>query len=513
MTVRIEEQGQTTSRPSMRRTVGLFLGVVAFFVLLLMPAPAGLSAVGQRTLAVATLMAIWWVTEAIPIPATALAPLALFPLLHVSKAGVIARSYGDSNIFLFMGGFFLAMAMQRCDLHKRIALQIIHVIGTRPRRIVLGFMVATAFLSMWISNTATTMMVYPIALAVVLHFGTQGGEGDSFKTVLMLGVAYAASIGGLGTLVGTPPNIVFAAAVKSLYPDAPPVDFLRWMLVGLPVVIIFLPIAWLVLTRLVFRIGGFEAGAGKEIIAEQLARLGRPTSAERRTFIVFVATALAWIFRRDIQLGFVTLPGWSSLLGVGGWANDATVAMVVSLLLFMIPGGGESEGALLDWEWAVRIPWGILILFGGGIALAEAFKSSGLAAWIASHLQALHNVPTLLLIFSISLMLMVLTEFTSNTAIATIFMPILAATSSATGLHPFLLMIPATLAASCAFMLPVATPPNAIVFGSGHVTIRDMLRAGVVLDLIGAVLITAVVYLLAIPVFGITFGQLPAWAR
>jgi len=257
VTVRIEEQGQTASRPSMRRTAGLFLGVVAFFVLLLMPAPAGLSAVGQRTLAVATLMAIWWVTEAIPIPATALAPLALFPLLHVSKAGVIARSYGDSNIFLFMGGFFLAMAMQRCDLHKRIALQIIHVIGTRPRRIVLGFMVATAFLSMWISNTATTMMVYPIALAVVLHFGTQGGEGDSFKTVLMLGVAYAASIGGLGTLVGTPPNIVFAAAVKSLYPDAPPVDFLRWMLVGLPVVIIFLPIAWLVLTRLVFRIGGF----------------------------------------------------------------------------------------------------------------------------------------------------------------------------------------------------------------------------------------------------------------
>jgi sodium-dependent dicarboxylate transporter 2/3/5 len=458
-------------------------------------------------------MAIWWITEAIPIPATALLPLALFPLLTISKAGVVARAYGDSNIFLFMGGFFLAMAMQRCNLHRRIALQIIHLIGTRPRRIVLGFMVATAFLSMWISNTATTMMVYPIALAVVLHFDLDAGRGNNFKTVLMLGIAYAASIGGLGTLVGTPPNIVFAAAVKSLYPEAPPVDFLRWMMVGLPVVVLFLPAVWLLLTRFVYRVGATEAAGGGEVIAEQLAQLGKPTTAERRTFVVFVATALAWIFRRDLQVGVFSLPGWSSLLGVGEWVNDATVAIVAALVLFVVPSGGDRKGALLDWDWAVRIPWGILILFGGGIALAEAFKTSGLAEWIALHLHALQDVPILVLILSVCLMLTFLTEVTSNTATATIFMPVLAATATATGLHPFLLMIPATLSASCAFMLPVATPPNAIVFGSGHVAISDMARAGLILNLLGAVLITAVVYLVAIPVFGITFGELPVWAQ
>jgi sodium-dependent dicarboxylate transporter 2/3/5 len=362
--------------------------------------------------------------------------------------------------------------------------------------------------------------MYPIALAVVLHFSelekeekseSPTGLNQNIQTALMLGIAYSASVGGIGTLIGTPPNVVFAGAVSSLYPKAPTVEFFRWMLIGIPLVVVFVPLIWICLTRIVFPISQREVAGGREYISKQLEKLGKMTLGERLTLYVFLATALAWIFRTDIELGLFAIPGWSNLLGIAGWVSDTTVAIFAALLMFAIPVNWRQGEFLLDWKWAAKIPWGILILFGGGIALAKAFQTTGLATWIGSNLTLLSKIPLIVMILIVCLMLTFLTEVTSNTAITTLFMPILAATAVAMNTHPFLLMIPATMSASCAFMLPVATPPNAVVFGSGCVSMSDMAKGGIILNLIGAVLITVLVYLLAIPVFDITPNSLPDW--
>ncbi|MFQ5866182.1 MAG: SLC13 family permease [bacterium] len=506
-----------------RQRIGLYLGIPIFvFILLLLPKPSGLSPEGHKTLAVAFLMAWWWITEALPIAATALIPLAFFPILGIMNHKEVAPNYADSNIMLLMGGFFLAVTMQKWGLHKRLALRIVHIIGTSPGRVILGFMTATAFISMWISNTSTTLMMYPIALAVVLHFSElekakndeiSKGIDPNIQTALMLGIAYSASVGGIGTLIGTPPNVIFAGAVSSLYPKAPSVEFFRWMLIGIPLVVIFIPLIWICLTRIVFPISLKELAGGRKYISAQLQQLGRISRGERLTLFVFLVTAFGWIFRRDINLGLFTIPGWSNLLGIAHWVSDTTVAIFAALLMFAVPVNWHKGEFLLDWKWAVKIPWGILILFGGGIALAKAFQTTGLATWIGSNLTMLSKIPVVVMILIVCLMLTFLTEVTSNTAMTTLFMPILAATALAMNTHPFLLMIPATMSASCAFMLPVATPPNAVIFGSGHVTISDMAKAGIVLNLIGAILITGLVYLLAIPIFGITPGSLPNWVQ
>lgn len=509
---------EVVEKYSLRQKIGLGLGVTIFLLILIWPRPEGLSAPAQRTAAVAGLMSVWWMSEALPLAATSLVPIILFPFLSVQPVGGVAASYADKNIFLFLGGFFIAMAMQRWDLHRRMALWIIRLVGTNPRRIILGFMLATAFLSMWISNTATTMMMMPIGLAVILHVRREihRGQGEGLKgfdAALMLGIAYAASIGGIGTLIGTPPNIIFASAVRNLFPSAPEVGFFQWMKVGFPLVVLFLPLTWVFLTRVIFPIRLKQIPGGRGVIEGEYRKLGPMNRGEKMVLTVFLTTALAWIFRRPIDIGGFTLPGWTTLLGVENFVDDATVAVAAAVLLFILPVDLPRGEFALNWEWAKRIPWDILILFGGGLALAKGFQITGLAQWIGGSLHALASVSTLLIIVTVAFMLTFLTEITSNTATANIFMPILGALSLALKAHPFLLMVPATISASCAFMLPVATPPNAIVFGSGVITIPQMARAGFGLNLIGIVMVTTLTYLIAIPVFGIVLGQIPLWVK
>jgi sodium-dependent dicarboxylate transporter 2/3/5 len=497
-----------------RQRVGLFLGVFFFILVMCLPAPAGMNSCAKHTAAVALLMATWWITEAIPIPATALLPLVLFPLMGILNAKDVAMRYADQNIFLFMGGFFIAMAMQRWELHKRFALYIVKYLGTSPHKIILGFMVASAFLSMWISNTATTMMIFPIGLAIIMHAETMLKKQDPavnlspgkfhFGTALMLGIAHASTIGGIATLVGTPPNIVFVGIVKSMFPDAPEIGFLDWLKIGVPFVVVFLPILWIYLTRIILPIRLKKIPGSKEVIDNDLQLLGSMQPGEKITLLVFILIALAWIFRKNIPVGSITIPGWSNLLGITEYVHDSTVAMVGAILLFVIPLNLKKREFVLNWEWALKIPWGIILLFGGGFALAAGFQHSGLAQWIGESLSFLGSMPIIIMILLVSLFISFLTEVTSNTATTTMMMPVLGSLALAMGMHPYLLMIPATMSASCAFMLPVATPPNAIIFGSGYVRIPEMAKSGFFLNLIGAVIVTAIVYLLVIPVFKIS---------
>ncbi|MFZ5515434.1 MAG: SLC13 family permease [Candidatus Zhuqueibacterota bacterium] len=507
---------------SLRNRIGLFGAIPLFLFLLHFPISDTLQPLAQKTLAVAALMAWLWISEALPIPVTSLIPAIAFPLLHIMDGNRVFQSYSDSNIFLFMGGFFIAMAMQKWELHKRIALHIVRFIGLGPKKIVLGFMAATAFLSMWISNTAATMMMYPIGLAVILQITQHSSENGpeipeksvkNFQTVLMLGIAYASSVGGIGTVIGTPPNIVLVSAMKSIFPDSPEIGFLRWMMVGVPIVLIFVPVAWFFLTSIVYPIRIKSLQSSSSVIQEELEKMGPMSKGERMVLIIFVLTALMWIFRQDLVLGTFVIPGWSNALGIEKMVNDGTVAIFSALLLFAIPEDLKSNSFLLDWEWARKIPWGILLLFGGGIVLAEGIKTTGLSAWIGNNLTLLSEVPLFVMIMIVCFILTFLTEVTSNTATALIFMPIMAATAVAMETHPLLFMFPAAISASCAFMLPVATPPNAIVFASGHITIPQMAKAGVWLNFLGIITVTAVTYWLLAPVFGIALKILPEWAR
>lgn len=504
--------------PGKLRRVGLYLGPIAFLATILGPAPAGMSPEGQRVAAVAVFMGVWWITEAIPIPATSLLPLALFPLLGVMSGKDLAASYGDPNIFLFAGGFFIAMAMQKWRLHERIALNIVARTGGNPSRLVLGFMIATAFLSMWISNAATTMMMLPIGLAVIGEVtGTTGKErSGNFGLCLMLGIAYAASIGGAATLVGTPPNIVLAGTMTRIFPDAPRIGFGQWMIFGVPFVLMFLPITWLLLTRVLCPIGamGGTQSDGEGAVTERLAALGPMNRGESIVLAVFCMTALAWIFRADLQIGEFTIPGWSQLLPDAKYVNDGTVAVFFAVLLFVIPVDRKAGEYALDWDWAQRIPWGVLLLFGGGFAIAQGFSDTGLVEWAGGHLSVLSGFPLLVILMILCASVTFLTEFTSNTALATIMLPILAVTATqGLHVHPLVLLVPATLSASMAFMMPVATPPNALVFGSGHVTVSQMARAGLVLNLVGIILVVALTYFVVIPALNITPGELPTWSR
>ncbi len=503
--------------------IGLALGLALFALLLVMPEPAGMRPEARRAAAVAALMATWWITEALPIPAVALLPLVLYPALRIMDAAAAAAPYANHNIYLFMGGFFIAMAMQKWGLHRRIALRVIALLGTSPLRLIFGFMVATAGISMWISDTATAMMMMPIALAVIYYaFGekpaaeviaSRDRREVNFATALMLLVAHASVIGGIATLVGTPPNIVFKGQVQEIFEGAPDVTFSQWMLVGLPAAIVLLPLSWLWVTRVALPIGLPALPGSKQLIRDQLRDLGPMSRGEKLTLVVFLCTVLAWLTRATIQLGPVTIPGWADALGIGDEVTDATVAVAAGLLLFALPVDYRRNEFVLDWEWARKLPWGILILFGGGFSLAASFHETGLSQWIGGRLAGIAHLPPLGIIFATCLLLTFLTEVTSNTATATVMMPVLAATATAMHVHPFLLMMPAAMSASCAFMLPVATPPNAIVFGSGYIDIPHMAKAGVGLNFIGAVVITAVVYLIAVPVFGISPTELPVWAH
>jgi len=464
--------------------LGLVLGGAIFCLLIVSPAPSGLSAEGWRTAAVAILMAVWWMTEAIPIPATAILPLGLFPMLGVLDAQGASAPYANELIFLFMGGFFLARTMEKWGLHKRIALGIMLFVGTGANRLILGFMLATAFLSMWISNTATTAMMLPIALAVGEMFRPQDQEGSyNFGIALMLGVAYAASIGGVSTLIGTPPNAVLAGAAQEILDVE--IGFVQWMGVGVPVALVMLPFTWLMLTRVLYPPGDLS-GDGAKIIEGERRALGSPSTGEKLTGIVFALTTLAWVFRSEKTIGGFTIVGLQTLAPN---LRDSTIAMCAAAVLFILPVDWKKGEFALDWNTARRIPWGVLVLFGGGLSLARAMDQSGLTAWIGGGVGLLQAVPVLVIVAVVVIFVVFLTELTSNVATASMAMPLMAAAAIGVSMEPLLLMTTAALAASMAFMLPVATPPNAIVFASGYLTIPQMSRAGLLLNLCAIVVI------------------------
>ncbi len=473
-----------------RKKIGFFLGPLFFLLILIfLPGESSLQPEAVKVAAVASLMTIWWITEAIPIPATALLPLALFPGLGVLSAKEASAPYAHHLIFLFMGGFLIAIAMEKWDLHRRVALHTIKLVGFSSNRIILGFMVATGFLSMWISNTATTMMMVPIGLAVIkqtVDFIEKSGDYEinttppnfRFGTALMLGIAYAASIGGVATIIGTPPNTILVGFVEQTYHFQ--IKFAQWMLFGVPLAVIMLFVAWFYLTRFASRPEVDRLPGGKELLESELKKLGKMKKAERLVLVVFAIVAALWISRGFVHLGPVTI-------------HDATIAMAGAIALFLIPVDWQKGEFVLDWQSAVRLPWDVIFLFGGGLALAKGFDVSGLAKWIGTQLAILQGMNIMLIIFLVIILSMLLTEVTSNTATAAIIIPVMGSVAIAMHVHPFLLIIPAGVAASYAFMLPVATPPNAIVFGSRYLTIPQMAKIGVILNLIGSILITLLV--------------------
>jgi sodium-dependent dicarboxylate transporter 2/3/5 len=465
------------------RMLGLVLGPALCLVMLLLPPPAGLEPAGWRAAAAAVLMAVWWVTEAVPIPVTGLVPLALFPTLGIASMADTSAPYGDPLIFLFLGGFLIALGLERWNLHRRIALGVVSVVGTRPAALVGGFMLATAFLSMWVSNTATAVMMLPIGLSVIGLLNREGAGTGGFATALLLGIAYAASIGGLATLIGTPPNALLAAFMNRTY--GVEIGFAQWMAIGLPITAILLLAAWLLLTRVSFALPREPIAGSAELLRGEIAALGRLTGPEIRVGLVFLAAALLWVAR----------PALGGVLPAG--VNDTVIAIAAGVLLFIIPAGGDAPRGttLLDWGAAKRLPWGVLLLFGGGLSLAAAISKTGLAAWIGSAFAGLGAWPVILVVLLVTASIIFLTELTSNTATAAAFLPLMASVAPALAVDPFLLTIPVALAASCAFMLPVATPPNAIVFGSGHLTVAQMARAGFLLNVVGTAAIVGLVWL------------------
>ncbi len=476
----------------------IFLGPVVYLVLQLLDHPESMPPAAWDVLCVTIWMALWWVTEAVPIAVTALLPIVLFPLTGAVSIGATTAAYGDKFVFLYLGGFLLAIAIEKWELHRRIALSIIKLIGTNLKRIVLGFMVATAFLSMWISNTATSVMMLPIGAAIISQLqdnpATERNERKVFGKALMLAIAYSASIGGIGTLIGTPPNLVLAGIVEKLYGIE--ITFYQWIKLGLPISILLLAICWKYLTSFAFDLKGMRLPGGRDEIAKFLKDLGPVSRQEKIVLTVFILTALGWITR-----SFLLQP-------VFPFIDDTIIAITAGIVLFVLPSG-KDNGRILVWEDTTRVPWGIIILFGGGMALAKAFGETGLAVWIGEQLTDLENLPLILLVLVLVAAVNFLTEVTSNLATTAMLLPILAPMAIAMNIHPYFLLIAATLAASCAFMLPVATPPNAVVFGSGHLQIKDMVRTGIWMNTISILLITLFIYFLLPVIWGIKVDEIP----
>lgn len=466
-----------------KQKIGLFLGPILFLLIILFFHPLGLTASANAVLATAIWIAVWWITEAIPIAVTALLPIVLFPLSGGMNLNQTTASYGHKYVFLYIGGFILALAIEKWKLHRRIALTIIKIVGTSVTNIILGFMIATAFLSMWISNTASAVMILPVGMAIVTHLkdnpNTVENENLIFGKALMLAIAYSASIGGMATLIGTPPNLVFAGIVKQAYNVE--ISFSKWFMFGFPISLILLLICWVYLTRFAFKFKQKEFPGGIQEIKKQLKALGKISYEEKMVFLVFILTAFSWITRSFFIKKFI--PG----------IDDTIIAVFFAVTLFLIPA--KKKGVkIMSWEDAVKLPWGIVLLFGGGMALALGFESSGLAVWIGGQMKSLGALPLILLLLILIGLVNFLTEITSNLATTAMLLPVLVSLATAVDVNPYFLLVGATLAASCAFMLPVATPPNAVVFGSGYLKIEDMVKKGFFMNIISIILLTLIVY-------------------
>jgi solute carrier family 13 (sodium-dependent dicarboxylate transporter), member 2/3/5 len=467
---------------------GLLLGPLLFALTLLFFSPEGLSDSGRAVLACTLWVAIWWVTEAIPIPVTSLLPLILMPVTHALDGDKVSASYGDPIIFLFLGGFLLALAMEKWNLHKRIAILIILAIGTSPKRIILGFMAATGFLSMWVSNTAAVMMMLPIGTSIIYQVAKNAKAGNleeaklkGFEKTMIFGIGFAGTIGGTATLIGTPPNIILAANIQKLY--GVEISFAKWLFFATPIVVILLFAVWYYLVNIAFPIKFKDLPGGKGVIKEEAKNLGKITFEEKAVLVIFLFTAFMWISRTFL---------WEDIIpGI----SDTMIAIFAGVLFFLIPAK-NAKGKLLSWDVSKELPWGILLLFGGGLAIAAGFKESGLAAWIGEQLNGLAGMNLIVIIIIITTLVLFLTEITSNTATATMILPILASLAAAMEVHPFALMVPAAMAATYAFMLPVGTPPNAIIFATEKITIGEMVKAGFWANMFAVVLIVCGTYFL-----------------
>jgi sodium-dependent dicarboxylate transporter 2/3/5 len=465
-----------------KKSIGLFLGPLLFILVKFFFQPDGMGDEANAILASTAWIATWWITEAVPIPITALLPIILFPLTGGLSLSETTASYGHKYIFLFIGGFILAIAIERWNLHKRIALNIIKIVGANINKIILGFMLATALLSMWISNTATAVMILPVGIAIVMQLQdnplTKKNETLIFGKALMLAIAYSASIGGMATLIGTPPNLVLAGVVESTFDTE--ITFSQWFMFGFPLSMVLLFICWIYLTRFAFKFEQKQFPGGRLEIDRQLKSLGQMSYEEKMISVVFSLTAIAWICRSFL------LEHWLPAI------DDTIIAIAASMVLFLIPS--KENKPLLSWEDAVRLPWGILLLFGGGMALALGFETSGLAVWIGTQLTSLEGISTFLLLLIFIAAVNFLTEITSNLATTAMLLPIFVSLAVILDINPYILLVSATVAASCAFMLPVATPPNAVVFGSGYLSIEDMVKKGIWMNLISIGVLSLFVY-------------------
>ncbi|MEN8227694.1 MAG: SLC13 family permease [Bacteroidota bacterium] len=497
-----------------RKFIGFFVGILAFLgILIFADLEPGKPEV-TATMAVAALMAIWWVSETVPLAVTALLPIVLFPALGVLDGKAVSETYVNHIIFIFIGGFIMALAMEKWNLHKRIALKLLVLIGVSPGRILFGFMAATAFLSMWISNTATAMMMIPIVISVVMSLeeSLSNGSITKYATGLFLAIAYSASIGGMSTLVGSPTNLVCPRVLTLLYPGAPEISFTGWLAFALPVSLIMLVMVWMVI-YFIFKPRKKWENVDKEHFRKAYRELGKSSREEQIVFMLFLLLAILWITRTGITTNGFSIPGWAKIFKVPSYINDGTVAIFISIILFIVPSPSRKGGRIMEWKTAQKLPWNIVLLFGGGFALALGFQSSGLAIWFGEQLLWTKGIHPYLILLAVVALMSFLTELTSNVASTQMLLPVFATLAISSGNNPMLLMIPATLASSLAFMLPTATPPNAIIFGTNRIQISTMVRTGFILNMVGILVVVLITWLIGGDALGIELGIVPEWAR
>lgn len=483
-----------------RKQFGFFFGIILFVILIIFPIDEQ-NLVASMMAAVSALMVVWWISEALPLGATSLVPIVAMPVLGIISGNEVSREYFNSTIMIFLGGFLIALSMQKWMLHKRISLLIIKILGTSNSGIILGFMLAAVSLSMFISNVATTVMLLPIGLAFIYQMEEEYGYEavHPVSVSIMLGIAYSSSIGGIATLIGTAPNLIFQRIYEMNFPEMTQISFANWFIFGLPISIMMLIFTWILFTKFLFKVDK-NLIIHKDIITSQLKSLGKITYEEKTIVVIFVATVLLWLFRKPIDLDFLLIPGWSDLFASKDMIDDGTIAILSGLMMFILPSkmkNGKSSEKLLDMDILAKVPWEVILIFGGGFALAKGFDVSGLSEIIGNQFNNLQNMHPILMIGSVSTALTFLTELTSNTATTNAILPILASVAKANDINPLILMLPATLSASFAFMLPVGTPPNAVVYGSGKIKIKEMIIAGLILNVAGIIVITVYFFFVA----------------